>query len=173
MKIGIDIDDTIVNTKELQIKLWKEYIKNNKNNKYTKDLPSNINEFGDPYINTFWDTYREQLSFSTTIKEGAKEVIKKLQEEGYKLCIITSRPEDKYTNLKQRIKEHLSKYDIYIDEIITDAKDKGSSMVKNNVDILIDDDIRHINSALKYNKTAIHLNDSTSWKDIEKHIRNI
>ena len=46
-------------------------------------------------------------------------------------------------------------------------------MVKNNVDILIDDDIRHINSALKYNKTAIHLNDSTSWKDIEKHIRNI
>ena len=173
MKIGIDIDDTIVNTKELQIRLWQEYIKNNKTNKYTKKLPSNINEFGDPYINTFWDTYREQLSFSTTAKKDAKEVIKQLQEKGYKLCIITSRPEEKYTNLKERIKDHLSQYDIYIEEIITDAKDKGFSMINNNVDILIDDDIRHINSALKYNKKAIHLNDNTSWKDIEKLIRNI
>ena len=50
MNIGIDIDDTLTNTKELQIKYWQEYFFKKPHSNYTKELPSNINDFGDDYI---------------------------------------------------------------------------------------------------------------------------
>lgn len=67
MKIGIDIDDTITDTRSLQIKYWKDYIKNYPNESYTENLPDSINGFSDSYVQIFWDIYREQL-FDAPIK---------------------------------------------------------------------------------------------------------
>ena len=62
MKIAIDIDDTLTNTRENQLKLWKEFIKTNPNSNYSEELPHNINEFdAGEYIDESWK-YKQIVS---------------------------------------------------------------------------------------------------------------
>lgn len=166
MKIGIDIDDTLTNTKELQIKYWKEYYLKNPDPNFSKEIPTNINSFGNEYISTFWDTYREAL-FTPPIKENASNIIKKLNQEGYQLCIITSRPDYKYHNLKERIITWLHKNNINITEINTNIRDKALFCHKNNIDLLIDDSIEHVTNTIKHNKKAILFNNIKDYQGLQ------
>ena len=88
MKIAIDIDDTLTNTKDQQIILWKDYIIKNPNKNYTIEIPDNINSFDDEYISKFWDTYREQLSFTSSFKENADIITNKLHKDKYEGRVI-------------------------------------------------------------------------------------
>ena len=45
MKIAIDIDDTLTNTRENQLKLWKEYIKQYPNPNYTEEAVKLLTKF--------------------------------------------------------------------------------------------------------------------------------
>lgn len=157
MKIGIDIDDTLTNTKEAQLQYWKEYVSNNKSDIYSFNLPENINRFGDPYIDLFWDTYREAL-FAPPFKENAGEVISKLRKEGHIIYIITSRPKAKYDHLVDKLVNVFKSNNIEYDFIITDIKEKGKYISDNNIDILIDDDVLHCEDVYKHGKTAILFN---------------
>ena len=106
MKIAIDIDDTLTNTRDNQKRLWKEYINNYPNNDYNEELPYNINEFdAGEYIDKFWELYRYKLSFEATYKQDASTIINKLKEDGHDLCIVTARPDSGYDDLKGRIKK--------------------------------------------------------------------
>ena len=168
MKIAIDIDDTLTNTKDNQIKLWKEYTKNNPNSKYTEQLPNDINEFDvGEYITTFWNTYREQLSFESTYKKDTSIIIDKLKKDGHELCIVTSRPDDRYTNLKERISKALKENNINIDTIHTNARDKGSYCKEHNFNLLIDDNIKQIESAKAHGLQAILFNKDKSYKGLQ------
>ncbi len=181
MKIAIDIDDTLTNTKDTQIRLWKEYIKNNPNPNYTEELPSNINEFDTgEYLSIFWDTYRDILSFESTYKQDASIIIDKLKAEGHELCIVTSRPDDRYTNLHERISKALKDNNIHIDTIYSNARDKGSFCKEHNFDLLIDDNIKQIESALNnglkgilFNKTDKDILQVSSWQEIYEIINNM
>lgn len=182
MNLGIDIDDTLLNTRENQIIYWKQYHQKYPNDKYTDELPENINQFGDEYINTFWDIYRAKL-FDSAFKENASFVLHALKNMGYKISIITSRRKEKYPNLINKIMESFIENDIPYDEIFTDVKEKGLCMLENNIDILIDDEIFNCENAIKYGKKAILFNDrpdyeglqTTCWLDVlailskEKH----
>ena len=124
MKIAIDIDDTLTNTKDNQIKLWKEYYNRQPKVGFSEQLPSDINEFdADEYIGIFWNTYREQLSFNSTYKKDASTIIDKLKNDGHELCIVTSRPDDRYENLKERIANIVIAYN-YDNEPVT-VRDLG------------------------------------------------
>ena len=171
MKVGIDIDDTICNTKALQIDCWKEYYNSNKNELFTEELPSNINSFGNPYIDLFWDTYRETF-FSPELKDDVGDVINKLQSKGIKCYIITSRITEKYENLVGRLDEWLRGEGIKMDGFYTGIKDKAKFLVDNDIDVLIDDDIRHYNNVTESGKVAIHFNDDMTWKKVEEIINN-
>lgn len=182
MKIAIDIDDTLTNTKDNQIKLWKEYVKTNPNPNYSEELPLNINEFdAGEYISIFWNTYREQLSFESTYKQDASTIIDKLINDGHELCIVTSRPDSRYKNLKDRIKKALIENEIHIDTIHTDARDKGSYCKEHNFDLLIDDNIKQIESAKAHGLQAILFNDiksyqglkTTTWKELYNIIKEL
>ena len=182
MKIAIDIDDTITNTKENQIKLWKEYIKKNPNPNYNTKLPNNINEFNSgKYIDTFWDTYREQLSFHSIYKKDVGTIIDKLKKDGHEVCIVTSRPDNKYKDLKQRIYNGLRENNINIENIYTNALDKGIFCKQNNFDLLIDDNIKQIKSAHNNNILGILFNlnktykglQTTKWKELYKIIKEL
>lgn len=167
MKIGIDIDDTLTNTKDLQIEKWKEYITKNPNPNYTSNIPDNINSFDDEYISNFWDTYREYLSFNPTFKENANIITKKLQEEGYELCIITSRPDHKYKNLKDRLKKWFQENDIHINTIYTDIRNKGQFCKDNNISILVDDSLNHIKEANELNVIGILFNNKNNYDGLQ------
>jgi len=135
MRIGIDIDDTLVNTKEKQLIYWKDYVTKNPKEGYTEEIPNTINDFGDEYVQIFWDTYREQLSFSPTFKENASLILHKLKDNNFTLCVITSRPDAKYKDLKIRLKNWFNANDIPIDIIYTDVRNKGLFCKENNIDM--------------------------------------
>ena len=178
MKIGLDLDDTIINTKEKLKIYWKEYYNSNPNKDYTSEVPDNINFFGYKYIEDFWNLYREEL-FYADIKKDASLIINKLQKEGYYLGLITSRPKEKYNNLINRIEEMLNKENIYLDEIITNIKNKADFLNNSDYDLLVDDSIINIESSLKIGKKAILFNKTnnnrikhtTSWKYLYKIIK--
>ncbi len=180
MKIAIDIDDTITNTKQEQIKLWKEYYNKNPKEGYSEKLPKLINEWADSYINDFWDTYREHLSFHSPYKKDVGKYINLLRKEGHTVCIVTSRPKDKYDNLFTRISIALIENNIEVDDIYTDARDKGLFCKENNFDLLIDDDIKHILSAQKHGLKAILFNknkkyngaQTITWKELYSIIKS-
>lgn len=181
MKIGIDIDDTLTNTKDIQLLYWQEYVTNHPKKGYDTNLPTTINDFGDEYVQTFWDTYREELSFNPSFKENASLVLNNLKKAGHKLCIITSRPDEKYQNLHQRLKEWFAENNIPIDIIYTNIRDKGSFCKDNNIDLFIDDDLKHIIKANSYNIKTILFNQnnkydglqSTNWLELYKIIKKI
>lgn len=154
MKIGIDIDDTLTNTKELQKEIWKNYYLNNPEEGYSEEIPSNINTFGFPYIEKYWDLYREDL-FYPTFKENAAKVVKQLKEDGHELCVITSRPSYKYKDLHKRLHEWFKENDIQIEILCTNIKNKGHYCKKKNIDLLIDNDIAQIEEANKYHVKTI------------------
>lgn len=180
MKIGIDIDDTLTNTKEAQLKYWEQYYLNNPQKGYTKKIPKTINDFGDDYVQLFWDTYRQELSFETTFKKDVSKILHELINEGHSLCIITSRPDKKYNDLHKQLKEWFSKNDIPIFEIYTNIRDKGEFCKNNKIDLFIDDDIKHIEKANNYNIKTILFNknknykglQTTSWKKIKSIIKS-
>ncbi len=181
MKIGLDIDDTLTNTKEQQIIYWQEYYKNNPRNGYSKTLPSTINDFGDEYIQTFWDTYRTPLSFDSTFKVNAAKIITKLRKEGHIICIVTSRPDEKYPNLHKHLKDWFKKNNIIVDFIYTNIRNKGLFCHQKNIEIFIDDDIKHIKSANNYHIKTILFNknksyngyQTTNWLELYKIIKKI
>lgn len=167
MKIGIDIDDTLTNTKELQLIYWKEYVTNNPNPHYTSNLPSNINGFGDKYIATFWDTYREILSFQSSYKKNVSLILHKLLKDGHKLCIVTSRPKESYQNLLPDLKKSFETNDIPITTIYTNVRHKGIFCKSNNIDLLIDDSLNHIIEANDNNIKTILFNKMPSYKGLQ------
>lgn len=177
MNIGIDIDDTLIKTREYQKIFWAEYIKNYPNDNYNENLPDNINTFGDPFIDVFWDLYREQL-FNSPFKENTSQILHKLKKEGFNIYIITARRKEKYPNLEDKIISTFVENNIPYDYILTDAKDKGKCMEENNINLLIDDEIYNCESAINHGKMAILFNDkkeykglkTTNWLDLYKII---
>lgn len=178
MKIGIDIDDTITNTRELQLVFWKEYVTENKNSNYGEELPTNINGFDDEYIDKFWDIYRVPLAYETTIKDGASRVINKLRSENNEIYIITSRPEAKYDDLHTNLLKWFQKNNIQIDKLYTNIRDKGQFVKDNDIDLLIDDDYNHCKKTIELGKKAIMFNNKNNdiinindWDAIYKYIK--
>lgn len=169
MRIGIDIDDTLTNTRKLQLIFWKEYVTNNPKDGYTFTLPNTINDFGDEYVQVFWDTYREQLSFQADVKLDVDLVTKKLKEDGHTLCIVTSRPDYKYTDLGKRIRELLDNNGVSMDIIYTDVRNKGLFCRENNIDLLIDDDLKHIRSAEENGVKAILFNSNDNFDGLQSN----
>lgn len=167
MRIGIDIDDTLVNTKEKQLIYWKDYVTKNPKEGYTEEIPNTINDFGDEYVQIFWDTYREQLSFSPTFKENASLILHKLKDNNFTLCVITSRPDAKYKDLKIRLKNWFNANDIPIDIIYTDVRNKGLFCKENNIDILLDDSLNQIKSAKENNVKTILFNNIPTYKELQ------
>lgn len=178
MKIGIDIDDTLTNTKELQASYWIEYHHNNPNKDYTDEIPKNINTFGFKYIEDYWDIYREQL-FYPTFKENTSNILNKLLEDGHELCVITSRPDYKYKDLHKRLDEWFIKNNIPIDTKYTNIKNKGHYCKKKNIDLLIDNDIAQIEEANKYKIKTILFGDlkdytgtkASNWLEVYEIIK--
>lgn len=181
MKIGIDIDDTLTNTKDIQKIYWLKYYQQNPQDGYSENIPTTINDFGDQYIEKFWDTYRQELTYKPSFKENCSQIINKLNKDGHILCIITSRPNNKYKNLLQETKKWFKKNNINISIIYTDVRDKAEFLVKNNIDLLIDDNINHCQKAINLGKKAILFNNipkynnlqTDNWLDLYNIINNL
>ena len=163
MKIGIDIDDTLTDTIELQHEYWKEYYLNNPQEGYTEEVPNNINVFGYKYIEDYWDLYRDKL-FYPRFKKDASLITNKLKNEGHTLCVITSRPDHKYEKLHQRLEEWFKENNIPIDIIYTNIRNKGHYCKQRGIDMLIDNDLSQIEEGNKYHIPTILFGTNNEYK---------
>ena len=181
MTIGIDLDDTLVNTRDLLKENWKKYIEENKIVEFTSELPDDINRFGNKIIDTFWDQYREEMAYPSLI-EGAKEVINKLHEEGAKIIIISFRKGKYITDPYMLTKNWLDRHGIHYDKIYVDTGSKVDECVENEVNLFIDDKESHCEDVSgagidvllftnQYNHAENRFKRVDSWYDVEKYIK--
>ncbi len=185
MVIGIDMDDTICSTNELIIVEADKYDKEVLGGTGVKDVKAY--EFNDmlgwpPEMKgQFFKDRLEYIMSSAVIKEGAKEVINKLHDNGCKIIIISFRKakylKDPYMLTKNWLDENGVKYD----KIYVDTGSKVDECIESKVNLFIDDKESHCEEVSEagidvilftnaYNTEENRFVRKDNWKDIEKYI---
>ena len=100
VKIAVDIDDTLLCTRELEELYWQQFLKNNTNVDSNKQYV-----WGDPELALFWKLYREKMAFGK-VKPGVKKSLQELLNNNYQVDLLSARPLDKYASLKKKLVEY-------------------------------------------------------------------
>ena len=187
MNIGIDIDDTINNLHKVLI--TKGYAFNKKENISFK---INVNEwhwdkaFGwdDETAKRFLNENIEQAYLEAEIKENASNIINKLQDNGHRIFIITSRSVEHCKDPYAVSEEWLNKHNIKFDKLIVGARDKASVCTDNNIDVFIDDHVGFCEGVSKTNTKVLMFNSPynqnetkykkvNTWEEVYNNIINL
>lgn len=175
MRIGIDIDNTLVDTrKSVFYYKYKSKYKNKKGYYYNWDKKDQ---------DDFLKEYIEKIQMHVKVKEHAKESIDELKKMHHEIIFITYRDNILTNTTKKNTIEYLKKHNIYYDEIIFGALDKGKICEENHIDLLIDDSNENIESAVKHNIPVLvfpmFYNKNTkekrvkNWKEIVSYIKTM
>lgn len=175
MRIGIDIDNTIVDTRKSVFK-YKRKSKFKHNKGYYLNWKKEEQE-------EFLDQYVEDIQMHAEVKKYAKEAIDQLKDMGHEIIIITYRDNLLSNKTKKNTMQYLKEHHIYYDEIIFGAFNKGEICKKKKIDLLVDDSLENIESAAQAGTSVIvypmFYNKSTkyprvkNWKEVEKYIRTM
>ncbi len=175
MRIGIDIDNTIVDTRKSVFK-YKRKSKFKDRKGYYYFWPEKDKE-------EFLDTYVEEIHKNAEVKDYAKEAIDALKEMGHEIILITYRDNIRSNESNSNTKNYLKEHHIFYDEIIFGAFNKGKVCKENHIDLLIDDSLENIESAAKENiKVLVYpmlYNKKTkyprvgNWKEVLEYIKNL
>lgn len=183
MNIGIDIDDTLVDTtKDLE----KDVLKYDEGKEVIEHLEEIMRgEIPTENIRRFLNKYLLERIKELKVKTNAKRVIKALKKDGHNIIFITSRGEESCKGTVKKTTEYLNERDIPYDKIIFSASDKAKACKENNIELMIDDSIKHceevdnigirtflFNSIVNKGKeTKIQRIDN--WKELEEKIKCI
>lgn len=172
MRIGIDIDDTITNS--------KEYITEIKRNVFPERNPHEL--LPDAVFVKFMEKFDDSLHKNVTLKSNVHEVFNWMKEKGHKIIFITARgyySKNAYNNTI----EYLAKNDIPYDKLICEAYDKGLVAKENNIDLFIDDKLTNCQSVkeqgidvIKFRRVDEENNGFftvDNWLDIKKYIEEV
>ena len=186
MKIGIDIDDTIVNTNEYIIKAAFNYDKLFLKNKGFHNKKSyaftDMFYWDDDDVRSFFKYYQqEKLYLKVPVKKDAIKYINKLYDDGNYICFITYRQDNDSKETYEDTYQYLKKYGFKFNKLITNSGMKGQVCVNEEIDIFIDNSISQIDDVNKrgietimfltpYNK-SYKGKKLGSWKDIYNEIR--
>lgn len=164
MIIGIDIDDTLLNTSESF-----EEIKSKYNLVFNKKLKDKWTIEETKFI---YENYLEEFLMKAKLKEGAKEVIDYLYSNGYKIIIITARNNNICKNIEEKTLKQIKKEGLKISEFYFRQIDKSDLGKKLNLDLMIDDNINVYNNMKRENIDCILFGDKIkTWKDVLEYIQ--
>ena len=131
MKIGIDIDDTMTNT----LGMMKKYLKQYSN----EPISLNWNDWSDKTKHEFLFEYMETIAKNVELKENVLENLEYLKNKGHELFVVTSRSNYFAPNITTLTEQYIIKNNLPFDHIITSAGNKLDVCIKNDIDLLIDD----------------------------------
>ena len=165
MRIGIDIDNVISNFNE---ELLKEYINHDKELRNTGIVNENADYIRrgmfdwteDEEIN-FYRKNIERIAKNLKVKDGAKEYIDKLIEDGHIVCIITGRDNGEYAEPYNMTKKWLDDNSINYHLLIltnaykNDKHGKTEKCIENNIDVMIDDSVNICQDCIDNNITTL------------------
>lgn len=140
-KIAIDIDDTLLSTKELEVYYWNIFLQHNTNIDPNKEY-----KWGEPELSKFWNEYREKMAFGE-VKKGAAKCLDILLQKGHLIDLLSARPIEKYASLKKKLVEHFEKNNLHYDHMNLGFYSKIEFLKEHNYNLLIDNDLRHIEGA--------------------------
>ena len=187
MKIGVDIDDTISCTNKRMIEEALRYDEEYVNGRGFK------NKNGETFIEKFyWNVYnvdgflqkvrKSKFFLGLEVKEQADEYLNKLYQEGHEIYFITRR----HTSLgvKLKTKKWLKNNGFKYNNIYFGIVDKGKFCKDNNIDLLIDNDYKNVDQAIKYGVDAILMVDDynkllrkynkvKNWQEIYDYINGV
>lgn len=176
MKIGIDIDDTICNTWEFVKPYYEKKFNLDKNitenNSYFNALNCSLEEYYD-----FCKKNISKLAFNVPVKKDAVMYINKLKEEGHEINFITARSTFDMEEPYDQTKKYLEQNNIKYDNLYVNSLKKEEVTLKNNIDIFIDDSVKHCTNVSKtgidvlmmtttYNKKYTNFKKVNNWKEI-------
>lgn len=173
MTIGIDIDDTFVQTNKRALEIVKR---------------ENIIEEVDYYeqlsdLSGFIHCYFKEIVHTAELFEGAKEAVQLLKNNGNRIIFITSRAYQKGADTEEDTIEYLRKNNIEYDAIYLRTPDKLDICLKENIDIFIDDKektLKPLNDAgircikmTSHEKTKSDFETVSNWYEILKLLLTI
>lgn len=151
MIIGIDLDDTIINSFEDLIPFFAEYFGLDldycKDNNYSyNNFPEELKDKKNEFIKYLQE---KKLLSKISVKENAIQVLKDLHELGCRIIIITARNDNILPNAFLETKSFLDQNGIIYDKIFCEH-DKHKILLQERVELFIDDSLK----GLIYNKDA-------------------
>lgn len=165
MRIGIDIDQTIVNTVEVALTYAE---------KYKKDLK--LKKYEDFYTEEgfkFYTKYLVEILSDVSLYPGVNKALNILKEKGFELVFITARGsqyEFDFTYDHEGVtKETFKKYKVPYDKIIFKCYPKGSTAFSEKIDYFIDDKEENLDDVAKYGIKC--LKKVEDLDDVSKHLK--
>ncbi len=141
IKIAVDIDDTILSTKELEEFYWNKFLEEHPEIDKTKEY-----KWGDAELSLFWTEHREDMAYGK-VKEGVVEAFNKMLEKGYIVDLLSARPLNKYASLLKNLSKYFESNSVNYSHLHLGFYSKSEFLKEHNYDILIDNELRHITSA--------------------------
>ena len=192
MNIGIDIDNVISNFDEA---LLEEYLKHDNDLRGTGIVNKNLHmtegmfDWTEKEEREFYLANIERIVKTLDVKDGAKEYIDKLKQDGHNIFIITGRDNGEYANPVEMTQKWLNKNKIYYDKLIftnaykNDKHGKTEKCFENNIDIMIDDSVHICKDCMENNITTLLMDRVFTrkekgmtrvkdWKEIYEFISN-
>ena len=83
------------------------------------------------------------------IKNGVTESFNKMLEDGYIVDLLSARPIDKYASLLKKLSEYFESNNVNYNQIHLGFYSKIKFLLEHKYDILIDNELRHIETANK------------------------
>ena len=192
MNIGIDIDNVISKFDEA---LEEEFLKQDKELRNTgiinpnKHMTEGMFDWTDDELWPFYLENIERIAQNLDVKEGAKEYIEKLKEDGHTIVIITGRDNGEYTDPYNMTKKWLKDKEIPYDKLIfvngykNNKQGKAAKCIENGIDVMIDDSRGICKECFQNNITTLIMDKPCNreikeitrvynWKDIYEFITN-
>ena len=164
MRVGLDMDDTICSTNEVVKKYENKYCKLNNVDSKTLWKEEDIrHDFLHKYLKTIYN--------EVEVKKGAVKTINKIKELGHEVYVITAR-KNKYidSDMKEFVKDYLSRNGIIVDDVIVEAKDKYEICDKLDIDIMLEDNDYNYYILEKEGFNVILFDDFNKHKDIKRRV---
>ncbi|MBQ6841255.1 MAG: hypothetical protein IJO63_03980 [Bacilli bacterium] len=169
MKIGIDFDNTLVNTYEVTKERLDRYLPGNNLHSYHDLDPVEEQKFFDKY-------YLEILE-NVTLYPYAKEALEELRKMGCTLVLVTARGIYSQESGKPTLKV-LQKFGIEFDEYYWGNPIKGHVCKDNHIDLMIDDlqsVCEEVSSkgvkVLNFGETSDRFAYALNWKEVVEYVK--
>lgn len=166
MRIGIDLDGVIFDS-ERYYRAYGEFfdIMNGGNGQVIPESADVSHSYGwkDDLVKKFLELYLYEIENNAPIMPCTIEVLKQLKKEGDELYIITARGclgEFEIDISRQRLKE----IDVSFDGFCFRAKEKLQACQEAKIDVMIDDNIKHVETISKAGIKCLHFNDTWGLK---------
>lgn len=190
MRIGLDIDNVILNTDDVLLEAFKKEDKNKRNkgiiNRNADYFMSGMFDWTKDEVNSFLNENMERLAKNLVPIENAKKYMDLLLKEGHELYLVSNRTYPQYKCAFKTTEDNLKENNInYTKLFLTETNDKSKEVLENNIDIFIDDRASNCMKLLEHGITCIlfrtiyerrtfsNLDSVSNWKELYDKIRSI